>query len=81
VQPIFVLFLRQATAKGLKMSLNTERLTLSQEILVVQDRLRLQQVLANLISNAVKYSRKGSIEIRVKAVEEVVRKFSIKVID
>lgn len=78
---MYELFLRQATAKGLKLSLNTEDLTHRPYILVVQDRLRLQQVLANLISNAVKYSRKGSIEIRVKAVEEVPRKFSIKVID
>ena len=40
-------------------------------------------MLANLISNAIKYSRRGSIEIRVKAVPafEGGRKFSIKVID
>ena len=68
------LFERQASSKGLKLELNTDKLNdycqqRRVSLTVVQDKERLEQVLANLISNAIKYSRKGTIEIRAKVVQ------------
>ncbi len=82
------LFERQASSKGLKLVLNIDKLNdycqqRRVSLTVVQDKERLEQVLANLISNAIKYSRKGTIEIRAKVVQTLYRgpQYSVKIID
>lgn len=53
-----------AHEKGLTLHLEVDPVALP---LVDVDRLRLQQVLANLVTNAVKYTKQGSIVLRVEA--------------
>jgi len=52
-------------------------------IMLRQDMLRLQQVLANILSNAVKFSLKGQIVIKAKSYETIEggRRFQLKVRD
>lgn len=54
----------RATAKGLEFKLDTTGLHVPQ---LQADPYRLQQILANLISNAIKFSDKGEIEVRARS--------------
>jgi PAS domain S-box-containing protein len=58
------LFEPSAKAKGLTLSVETAR---SAAGLFVGDAARLRQVLSNLVSNAVKFTAKGSVRVRVRA--------------
>ena len=48
---------------------------------ILMDSLKLKQILVNLISNAVKYTNKGEINVRVEEVFEPARQVRIKVSD
>jgi PAS domain S-box-containing protein len=52
----------RAAAKGLQMSRVVDPLPAA----LVGDPLRLQQILTNLVANAIKFSERGTIEVRVK---------------
>ncbi|GAB4561355.1 MAG: hypothetical protein Tsb0017_18900 [Geothermobacteraceae bacterium] len=53
-------FAREAGQKGLKLAITSDRISL------MTDRRRLLQVLANLVSNAVKYTETGEVSVRAE---------------
>lgn len=61
------IFHGQASSKGLTIKLNIDKRLPKQMIF---DELRLKQILANLISNAIKFSSEGAIEIGIKVIEK-----------
>ena len=63
IRKLLDIFHAQASNKGLTIKLNIDK-NLPKEMIF--DELRLKQVLANLISNAVKFSSAGDIEIGIK---------------
>ncbi|MEO7097569.1 MAG: HAMP domain-containing sensor histidine kinase, partial [Polyangiales bacterium] len=58
-----------ATAKGSTLTLHLEK----SEVKLLGDSLRLDQVVTNLITNAVKYGKGGPIEVRLDATPEIAR--------
>jgi signal transduction histidine kinase/CheY-like chemotaxis protein len=58
----------QATAKGLELSIHVDE-RLAEGGAVVGDIVRTRQILGNLIGNAVKYTVRGRIEVRVERIE------------
>ncbi len=63
IRKLLDIFHAQASNKGLTIKLNIDK-NLPKEMIF--DELRLKQVLANLISNAIKFSSAGDIEIGIK---------------
>ncbi len=49
-------------------------------ISIVSDKLRISQVIRNLVSNAVKFTEKGSISLRISTVNTITRNNQIKVL-
>lgn len=69
---------RLAERKGLNLRLDVDsRLPIAVEV----DRLRLQQILSNLLTNGVKYTEKGSVTLRISQVsrqsEEITVEFAV----
>ena len=60
------IFSDQAQRKGLHLELNIDE-NLSSELMF--DELRFKQIMANLISNAVKFSQEGSVQIGISLIE------------
>jgi signal transduction histidine kinase len=60
------LFIDQILQKGLMLTIQIDKLQHQLGYLteVFQDKQRIQQVLANLISNSIKYSKEGIISIK-----------------
>ncbi len=67
VRAVFELFSGPASSKGLPMKLHLDPLIAPA---VWVDPLRLQQILNNFVSNAIKFTSKGSVEIRVDLLEQ-----------
>ena len=49
---------------------------ISEELLIMGDETRLKQILFNLINNAIKYSSKGKIHLRIIDYEQITRKLN-----
>ena len=67
LESIITLMERPAEAKGLRLLLNIEQ---GVRLPVRGDPVRLRQVLSNLISNAVKFTERGSVTLNVKRLRE-----------
>jgi CheY-like chemotaxis protein/two-component sensor histidine kinase len=67
IQEITELFNYLATSKGIKMSLDFNQ-SLPSELM--GDPGRLKQILSNLISNALKFTEKGEVKVKVELIEE-----------
>ncbi|MFZ4546248.1 MAG: PAS domain S-box protein [Bacteroidales bacterium] len=67
IEYIYTFFKPEVEAKGMKLSFNT---TLSaKEATILTDREKVYAILTNLVKNAIKYSKQGSIELGYKIVE------------
>lgn len=60
LKDLLVFFTPEARRKGLKLSLSVER-TNGEECLLLTDHTKLAQVLSNLIKNAIKFTKEGSV--------------------
>ena len=67
VEEVIDLFARPAAAKGVELLFSVDPAV---SILVVGDATRLRQVLSNLVSNAIKFTATGEIEVRAEASTE-----------
>jgi signal transduction histidine kinase/DNA-binding NarL/FixJ family response regulator len=79
VESVFSIFSGSASSKGLLLIRSTdERISPA----VLMDRLRVQQILNNLVSNAIKFTPEGRVEIRAELVERIegrdVVRFTVK---
>jgi signal transduction histidine kinase/CheY-like chemotaxis protein len=62
-----IFFNQQANNKGLKLLVNTDSIN---KLIVTGDALRLRQILNNLISNAIKFTSKGTVSINVEKIKD-----------
>lgn len=67
IQSVLKLFVRQASEKGLELRTSYEA---GLPEMVNGDCLRLQQILMNLLANAIKFTNHGSVVLEAKVVEE-----------
>ena len=72
------LFRATAVKKGLRLSLDVEDDLPSH---MVGDPLRIRQVIVNLVGNAIKFTQEGSIEVRVRATDDLLPMLRIEVED
>jgi PAS domain S-box-containing protein len=72
---IKILLTLQAQDKGLDLTIETEGPIPK---IIRTDALRLRQILLNIIGNAVKFTRAGGIEIKIKRIEDESRKALLK---
>ncbi len=77
VSDVFTTLLPLASAKGLQLSLTMDP---SLPVSFMTDRTRLRQILSNIIGNAIKFTRDGSVRVRVSA-SDVDKKLHIIVTD
>ena len=70
---VIIDFIPQARAKGLEIKEDFAR----EKIMLYAEKRRIRQVLINLVSNAVKFSEKGCIEIKIEDKDDEVE-FSVK---
>ena len=75
MQSVLTLMERTAEAKGLRLVLNIDP---SVRLPVRGDPVRLRQILSNLISNAVKFTERGSITLRVKRLRETAAQHQLR---
>jgi CheY-like chemotaxis protein len=61
LKELFTLFQLQAQPKGIELILETD--TLGENLICLADSFRFKQVLSNLISNALKFTEKGSVKM------------------
>ena len=67
LQSIHSLFLPQASQKHLSLSLFLDLIpSLGYYTEIYQDKQRLMQILANLVSNSIKYSQEGAVKIKAR---------------
>jgi signal transduction histidine kinase/CheY-like chemotaxis protein len=67
INKVAIFFNQQAIDKGIKLDVDTES---TAKLTVTGDALRLRQILNNLISNAIKFTNKGTVSILVKKIED-----------
>ena len=75
MQSVLTLMERTAEAKGLRLLLNIEQ---GVRLPVRGDPVRLRQILSNLISNAVKFTERGSITLHVKRLRETAAQHQLR---
>ncbi|MEG3049647.1 MAG: ATP-binding protein, partial [Thermomonas sp.] len=75
MQSVLTLMERTAEAKGLRLVLNIDP---SVRLPVRGDPVRLRQILSNLISNAVKFTERGSITLHVKRLRETAAQHQLR---
>ena len=75
MESVITLMERPAEAKGLRLQLNIEQ---GVRLPVRGDPVRLRQVLSNLISNAVKFTERGSVTLSVKRLRETAAQHQLR---
>lgn len=75
LESVITLMERPAEAKGLRLELNIEQ---GVRLPVRGDPVRLRQVLSNLISNAVKFTERGSVVMHVKRMRETTAQHQLR---
>ncbi|RZA20206.1 MAG: response regulator, partial [Lysobacteraceae bacterium] len=76
LESVITLMERPAEAKGLRLQLNIEQ---GVRLPVRGDPVRLRQVLSNLISNAVKFTERGSVVLNVKRLRETAAQHHLRI--
>ncbi|MFT4178337.1 MAG: ATP-binding protein [Thermomonas sp.] len=75
LQSVITLMERPAEAKGLRLQLNIDN---SVRLPVRGDPVRLRQILSNLISNAVKFTERGSVSLNVRRTGETAAQHQLR---
>ena len=66
-----------ANEKGLSLSIDTEQ---TDALWFMADPVRIKQILTNLINNAIKFTAKGSVKVRTRALEQSNGKYLVQLI-
>lgn len=74
IKDIYMLALPSAQSKGIAFEVNIEE-EVPLEVLV--DKVRLTQIISNLIGNAIKFTEKGKVEVSVKKVKTIENKVEL----
>lgn len=72
VQDLALLDKPHAAAKGLELSVHIDPLLRGDKGAAIADALRTRQIIANLLGNAVKYTVRGRIEVRLEVRDDVI---------
>ena len=73
IKTIESLFEFQANTKGIELNI-----TSSEAKMYIGDSLRITQILTNLVGNAIKFTKKGRVDIEVKVIEDLNKKQKLK---